>query len=65
MVPDPAGKRWLSVKETGALLGLSAKTIYLLCLKDELPHVRVGGSVRIDKTKLEADLERQVNGRSR
>jgi excisionase family DNA binding protein len=38
----------VSPREAGALLGVNRETIYRLCARGELPHVRVGSVLRID-----------------
>jgi excisionase family DNA binding protein len=37
----------LSVREIAARLGVSTATVYKLCDRGELPHVRVSNSIRI------------------
>jgi excisionase family DNA binding protein len=54
------GRRWLSVREGAAYLGLNLKTVYSLIQRREIPAAKIGGSVRIDKKALEAQLERRV-----
>jgi excisionase family DNA binding protein len=41
-------KRLVSPKEAAARLGIKRSTVYSLCAKGALPHVRVGSLVRID-----------------
>jgi excisionase family DNA binding protein len=53
------GRRWISCREAGLYLGLSAKHVNDLCLRGVIPSVKVGGSRRIDLKKLEAGLEGQ------
>ena len=38
----------ISPKEAAARLGIKRCTVYRLCAKGELPHVRVGSLLRID-----------------
>jgi len=40
--------RLVSAKEAAERLGIKRCTIYTLCAKGELPHVRVGSLLRID-----------------
>jgi excisionase family DNA binding protein len=67
----PFPRRWISPKEAGVYLSLHPQTIYQLIYEGKLPAARVGGSVRIDLTKLNAFLEGQAapdgihNGRTR
>ncbi len=56
----PIEKRWISPREAGLYLGLHVKTVYELVWRKQIPAVKVGGSVRIDKRRLEEDLERQL-----
>ena len=48
--------RLVSPKEAAERLGIKRSTVYTLCAKGELPHVRVGSLLRID---LDAFLARQ------
>ena len=38
----------LSPRQAATLLGVNRETIYRLCTRGELPHVRVGSVLRID-----------------
>jgi excisionase family DNA binding protein len=38
----------VSPGEAAALLGVNRETIYRLCARGELPHVRIGSALRID-----------------
>jgi excisionase family DNA binding protein len=42
-----AGKL-VAPRKAAALLGVNRETIYRLCARGELPHVRVGAALRID-----------------
>ena len=42
----------LSVREIAARLGVSTATVYSLCERGELPHVRVSNAIRIAPTDL-------------
>jgi excisionase family DNA binding protein len=55
-------RRWLTVAEVAALLSIHPKTASAWCLTHRLPAARIGGrgSWRIDRAKLEQDLERQI-----
>jgi excisionase family DNA binding protein len=53
--PDPfaalvlhGSGRLVSPKEAAERLGIKRSTVYTLCAKGELPHVRVGSLLRID-----------------
>lgn len=39
--------RFITAKEAATYLRVTPKTIYELCKRDEMPHVRVGNSIRI------------------
>jgi len=53
------GRRWISCREAGLYLGLSAKHVSELCLRGVIPSIKIGGSRRVDLKSLEAGLERQ------
>jgi excisionase family DNA binding protein len=38
----------VSPREAAALLGVNRETIYRLCARSDLPHVRIGSVLRID-----------------
>jgi excisionase family DNA binding protein len=46
-------RRWLSVSEAAKELGLSTVTIYAAVQNGDLPHVRIGKTIRIDFDALE------------
>jgi excisionase family DNA binding protein len=49
-----AGTRLLSVAEVAQTLGVCAATIYKLCARGQLDHVRVLNSIRVDPDSLRA-----------
>jgi excisionase family DNA binding protein len=59
------GKVWcrlalLTIKQTSQRLNVSEATVYDLCAKRKLPHVRIGsgrGTIRIDDNDLTAFIE--------
>ena len=53
-------KRWITPIECSSYLSLHIKTIYTKIAKGEIPAARVGGSIRIDKKKLDEKLEKQI-----
>ena len=60
LAPLPLSERLLSVREAARVLGLSRASVYRLCERGELPHVRLSNVVRIDP----AELARFIKGRS-
>lgn len=54
--------RWLTIRETAAFLSINPKTASAWCLTHRLPAARIGGRGpwRVDRLKLEADLESQT-----
>jgi len=48
------------VLECSTYLSLHTKTIYAKIAKGEIPATRIGGSIRIDKKKLDEQLENQI-----
>ncbi len=50
------------VSEAAAVIGLSKSLVYRLVLADEIPHVRVGRSVRIPRAALEEWIAHQQHG---
>lgn len=55
-------RRWISVPETAAYLGIAVKSAYDMAASGRLPAAKVGRLVRIDLRALDAELERQANG---
>jgi excisionase family DNA binding protein len=47
-------ERLLSVREVGALLGVSTATVYALAHSSDLPFVRIRGAIRVRPEDLEA-----------
>jgi excisionase family DNA binding protein len=54
-----AAERWLTVKEVADRFGVCTATVYAMCKRGELRHVRVGNSIRF------ADVELPRAGRRR
>lgn len=48
----------LTVKETAALMRLDRNTVYELVRTNQIPHVRLGRSIRIPRQALLQHLER-------
>lgn len=62
----------LRVSEAGTYLGVSADTVRRIIRAGDLPHARVGNSIRIPRTDLETYLKdrtttqwKRVDGRGR
>ena len=53
-------RRWITCVEAGEYLHLNAKHVNELCLRGDLPSVKIGGSRRVDLRALEAKLEREL-----
>lgn len=52
----------LKPEQAAQLLQISRSRIYELIRENKVPHVRVGGSIRIPRRALEAWLEEQLLG---
>ncbi|MHA1285535.1 MAG: helix-turn-helix domain-containing protein [Promethearchaeota archaeon] len=51
--------RWLSVKAVARYLDLHPKSVYNLIYQGHIPATKIGGSIRIDRKKLDQLLESQ------
>jgi len=60
-IPGGAG-RLLTVREAAERLAVSTATLYALCDRGELPHVRVSNAIRIAPADLAAFLAGQRSG---
>ena len=49
-----AVERWLTVKEVAERFGVCTATVYALCKRGELRHVRVGNSIRVAQSELDS-----------
>jgi excisionase family DNA binding protein len=58
----PIPRRWISVNEAAAYLGVHPMTVRKWIDQGKLGAVRLGRCVRLDLRQLEADLARQVPG---
>jgi len=54
--------RLLTVREAAERLAVSTFTVYRLCDRGELPHVRVSNAIPSAATDLETFLARKVHG---
>jgi excisionase family DNA binding protein len=51
--PEPvSGDRLFTVREVAALLNVCRDTVYQLCARGELPHIRVLNAIRIAPANL-------------
>lgn len=48
----------LTVKQVAEMLNISVRTVYRLLENDEFPSYKIGGSVRIKQSDVEAYVER-------
>lgn len=56
-------KLLLTIPETAEALGLSRSTVYNTLLhREDFPVVRLGGSVRVNREKLQAWLDARTEG---
>jgi excisionase family DNA binding protein len=53
----------LTLRELAAYLRVSIRTAYQLCYDGAVPAVKVGGSWRIPRAELDAQLGRQTDSR--
>jgi excisionase family DNA binding protein len=53
----------LAVRQVAQILGVSTATVYLLCGRGELAHVRVSNAIRIARADVGAYLENRRGGR--
>jgi excisionase family DNA binding protein len=60
-LPGRAGNL-LTAWEVAARLRVSTATVYKLCKRGELPHVRVSNAVRVSPIDLEAFIARRTKG---
>jgi len=54
-------RRYISVSEAASYIGIAVKTCYELCLRGEIPSVKIGRSRRVDLKSLEAKLQTQID----
>lgn len=62
---DPAPslfRRTIDAKDAAVFLGLPLRTVYDLCRKDRLPHVKFGSRVLFLPDALEQHLRAQMRG---
>lgn len=49
--------RWITPKQCSSYLSIHLKTVYSQIERGEIPATKIGGSVRIDRKKLDDILE--------
>ena len=47
----------LSVMQVAELLGLKKQTIYVMVMRHQVPHLKIGGALRFDPNEIERFLE--------
>jgi excisionase family DNA binding protein len=62
---DGAQTRLLTVREVASVLAVSTATVYKLCTRGELAHVRVSNAIRVTPTALLAALQGRGKGQGR
>jgi len=60
--PGAEGARLLTVREVAARLAVSTATVYALCERGQLRHVRISHAIRVESTEVEGFIERQQQG---
>lgn len=58
-------QEWLTPTETAALLRVSVQTIYQAIQRGEIPHVRLGRTYRIPRSRLDLPPVRQPHADDR
>jgi len=56
--PGAEGARLLTVREVAARLAVSTATVYSLCERGQLRHVRVSNAIRVEPAELDAFIAR-------
>jgi excisionase family DNA binding protein len=54
-------ERWLTIAEVAGCLGVSTATVYGLCKREALKHVRVANAIRVSEKAL-ADFCTRAEG---
>jgi len=65
LLPASADRPLLTVREVATALGVCTATVYKLCEKGELQHVRVLHTIRVARTDLDAFLARSRRNAAR
>ena len=56
-------RRWISISEAAELVSMSSSGLRKLIARDILPIARLGRTIRIDRLRLEEQLEAQLRQR--
>jgi excisionase family DNA binding protein len=59
IMSDPRSLEWLSLKDVQQLLGIGRTKTYELVTTGELPAVRIGRCIRVNRTELDEWLRAQ------
>jgi excisionase family DNA binding protein len=59
MADTATGKEWLSLKDVQQMLGIGRTKAYELVASGELPAVRIGRCIRVNRRELEGWLQTQ------
>jgi excisionase family DNA binding protein len=51
-------RRWITIRQAAEYLSMNRQTIYALLYQNKIPGGRVGRSWRVDKLKLDKELEK-------
>lgn len=57
---QPFERRWISPAEAAEYLSLHQQTIFDLCYRGVLPSIKLAGSRRVDRRKLDEFMEKQL-----
>jgi excisionase family DNA binding protein len=63
-LPNPS-EPLLTVREVAARLAVCTATVYALCDRGELPHMRISNAVRVEPVDLAAFIARRRTGHHR
>ena len=57
MTEIPASRLVLTVRETAEILGIGINSVYKAIENGDIPHIRIGGSIRVPRIAFEKFLE--------
>ena len=49
----------MNIKQAAEILGIGTSTVYRLCDQNTIPHIKIGGSIRLRRSTLENFLTAQ------